>query len=222
MSAYFVSEKYNNIDSIVDFRKNILNEFGYYVSSTVNVYFDKNTNSNIYGFICDVNYINNVYKNIINTDDVARLAGDECIIIKSLTKQVYELMFSIKGTNYVYFAIKIHKKTNFFHYLYGDLDEQYIENNFSEHVTTTLKYGEYDSNYYCMSIKCHIDYITCELRDIVNTENDITLLPIKNCYHDEGLELIIVSLTEEKYNLLGDKDSMLQMVLDRKKRARIN
>jgi len=225
MSAFFIAEKYNNssINTITDFRRSILDEFGYYVSSTVNVYFDKNTNSNIYGFICEIEYIKNIYKNIVNTNKLAKISGKEkFIMIKSLTKEVYESMFSIKDTNYVYFALKFDKRSNFFHYIYDDLDENYINNIFSENVATTLKYGEYDIDNYCMSIKCHINYIKCEFRNIVNTDDYIELLPIQFYYNDNGLKLVAVSTTEEKYNLLGDKDSMLQMVLDRKKRARIN
>ena len=213
MTAYFITTSYDkNINSIDMFRSRITDEFGSYVSSSISVSFNIKAGCNIYGFICDNKYIKNKYRDIINTEFNAKSCNFPYIYFKSLTKEAYETMFSIVNSQLVYFASKI-EKNNFLNFINQNEEKNYIETIFGSHISMTIKYGEYDSDNYCMAFECNINYITDDLRNIINTINYHDLPFCFDNRDDNDLFFRVISFTKEKYNLLFDKVSMLQYLL---------
>lgn len=112
MLAYFISYRYSiNILSLDEFKACVTFEFGDYVGSSVCVAFTKNKKSKIYGFQCDKKYIKDEYREIIDTDITIKCNVSPFIIIKSISKEEYELIFNIKkASESVYFVATINKK----------------------------------------------------------------------------------------------------------------
>lgn len=196
MTAYFVTvNDDNHINGIANFKEYISEEFGSHVSDSSVFIPGKINGKYIYGFTCDNVYIKDKYKEIINTEKNMLCYSCPIILIKSIKKAEYDLMFDIKYNTHVYFAIKINKKFD-----KSPFDEVAdIKNIFGSHVATTIKYGEYDVDNYCIAFECHRDYISNELRKIINTPHMLPLVSETAC---TCVTYKCFSFTEKEYDLL--------------------